>query len=168
MSTWHCRSLAGQGLTGEIPDDSGLWSQLGSLSSVNLSGNQLSGYLPASLAQSPALTSLNLSNNALSGPLPALTSSSTLQNLQLGNNQLSGAPIDVPACLRQTASNLVGQIRFILPDLWVAGWTRKDRISMRRGAVEAPHRLSPTCAEPLAWQRPALELHPVKWQCPWD
>ncbi len=86
-----CRSLAGQGLTGELPNDSGLWSQLSSLMSVNFSGNQLSGYIPASLAQSPALTSLDLSSNTLSGPLPPLTSSSQLQTLNLGNNQLSGA-----------------------------------------------------------------------------
>ena len=63
---------------------------------MNLSGNQLTGYLPAALAQAPALTSLDVSSNAFAGPLPPLTSSSQLQNINVGNNQLSGEPL----CLR--------------------------------------------------------------------
>ena len=59
---------------------------------VNLSGNQLSGSLPASLGMLDKVTNLYLYNNQFSGSIPTqLGSISSLTQLWLFGNQLSGS-----------------------------------------------------------------------------
>ncbi|KAK9804650.1 hypothetical protein WJX73_004502 [Symbiochloris irregularis] len=85
-------SLSGLGLVGALPLDSNIWSGLSSLQSVDLSNNEVTGYLPPQLESLTNITSIKLNNNNLSGTLPnSLPSSSNLTNLDLGNNSFSGA-----------------------------------------------------------------------------
>lgn len=65
--------------------------KLGSLDTLDLSGNELSGVLPADVGQCLSLTLLNLSNNDLSGKIPGdITKITKLKILDLSYNQLEG------------------------------------------------------------------------------
>ena len=79
-------------LSGEIPAE---LANLAHLEYLNLNGNELSGTIPAELANLSNLTSLNLYGNQLSGTIPAeLANLSNLEDLDLSDNQLSG---EIPA-----------------------------------------------------------------------
>lgn len=67
------------GLTGPIPD----YSALTRLTTINLSGNNLSGAFPAWLDKLPALEWLYMAGNSLSGSYPAVFSSDQLSGLSL-------------------------------------------------------------------------------------
>ncbi|MBC9889348.1 MAG: hypothetical protein F7B06_05750 [Opitutae bacterium] len=81
--------LSGNALTGKIPAELG---GLANLVTLSLDGNQLSGPIPAELGGLTKLTGLSLSSNALTGKIPAELGS--LTNLTLltlaGNAGLSG------------------------------------------------------------------------------
>ena len=62
----------------------------GNVTELALPDNNLSGPLPAELGSLTSLTTLDLSDNQLSGTIPDLSSLTQLQNLYLGDNQLSG------------------------------------------------------------------------------
>ena len=82
----------GQRLRGQIPAELG---NLLTLTSLDLSDNELSGEIPAELGNLPNLRRLDLANNQLSGEIPAeLGNLLNLQRLDLANNQLSG---EIPA-----------------------------------------------------------------------
>lgn len=110
--------LPSNGLTGELPTELGLLSELqvldlednylsgdlppgiGNLAGLrvlNLGDNLLSGPLPVEFAQLTELTDLNLHFNRLSGPVPAfLGSLSKLRVVDLRNNELSGTvPVEL-------------------------------------------------------------------------
>ena len=61
----------------------------GSVTALDLPGNNLSGTLPAALGTLTSLTTLDLSGNRLSGTIPDLGALSSLTTLNLGDNQLS-------------------------------------------------------------------------------
>ena len=79
-------------LSGEIPAE---LANLSNLKSLDLGDNQLSGEIPAELGNLPNLEDLDLSDNQLSGEIPAeLANLSNLEDLGLSDNQLSG---EIPA-----------------------------------------------------------------------
>ncbi|KAB2620637.1 receptor protein kinase TMK1 [Pyrus ussuriensis x Pyrus communis] len=58
--------LHGNFFNGPIPD----LSNLGSLTTLSLRDNKLTGVVPSSLLNLKSLTSVNLTNNKLQGPMP--------------------------------------------------------------------------------------------------
>ena len=81
-------SLSGNRLTGAIPRELGLLTQLQYL---NLSWNNLTGEIPVELGQLTELQYLILYENQLTGPIPReLGQLTKLQELYLSNNQLTG------------------------------------------------------------------------------
>ncbi|KAG8055482.1 hypothetical protein GUJ93_ZPchr0001g31997 [Zizania palustris] len=104
--------------SGEIP--SSLGNGMLSLEKLNLSGNQLSGGIPKSIAKISGLNQLDLSRNQLSGEIPAeLGVIPALNILDLSSNRLSG---DIPASLAQpnlnplnlSSNQLGGQVPAVL------------------------------------------------------
>ncbi|CAK9152306.1 unnamed protein product [Ilex paraguariensis] len=80
--------LSGNHLTGEFPVE---LTNLFGLVVLNISGNQISGQIPESISNLRQLASLDLSSNKLSGAIPPSMSKLTfLSYLNLSNNQLSG------------------------------------------------------------------------------
>ena len=64
----------------------------GTLSSIHLASNNLSGTIPDVIPANTSLLALELSSNNLTGPLPAsLANALSLHNLDLHANQLSGS-----------------------------------------------------------------------------
>lgn len=80
--------LSANNLGGYLPDEIGNFKFLRSLT---LSNNQIENQLPTALGNLPALEILDLSWNLLKGEIPVeIGNLSTLQSLNLANNQLSG------------------------------------------------------------------------------
>ena len=94
-------NLAGNQLTGEIPD----LSALVELTTLTFSQNRLTGRIPAWLGDLPELCCLGLRNNQLSGPIPPELGQLThLRLLTIRDNRLTGT---IPAELGKL-TNLVG------------------------------------------------------------
>ena len=83
-----CSNVPSAGLAGSLPLDNSVWEPLGSLQSLNLAGNSISGYVPPEFTDLTNLQSVQLQNNQLQGPLPDL--STTLQSSNVAGNQLTG------------------------------------------------------------------------------
>ena len=84
--------LFGNQLTGEIPAE---LANLVNLTHLSLTANQLTGEIPAELANLVNLTHLNLAANQLTGEIPAeLANLVNLTHLDLWGNQLTG---EIPA-----------------------------------------------------------------------
>ena len=82
-------SLSGNSLTGSIPAELG---KLGSLQWLSLSGNSLTGSIPPELGKLGSLESLSLFGNSLTGSIPAeLGKLGSLQWLSLSGNSLTGS-----------------------------------------------------------------------------
>jgi hypothetical protein len=88
----------GRGLGGALPADA--VGELRELRVLWLSGNGLSGHLPATLGRLAKLRSVRLGGNALAGPIPReLGRCAALQHLSLEGNRLSGTlPPELCAC----------------------------------------------------------------------
>ncbi|XP_062195087.1 leucine-rich repeat receptor-like protein kinase TDR [Phragmites australis] len=85
--------LAGNELTGAIPNDIGSCKRLVSL---RLQHNQLTGEIPAELAALPSITEVDLSWNALTGTVPpGFTNCTTLETFDVSFNHL--VPADSPS-----------------------------------------------------------------------
>lgn len=84
--------LANMELTGSIPEE---WCQMTSLKKLYLENNLLSGPIPEGIGNLANLETLNLLNNRISGPLPnQITKLEKLVALYLSNNELTGPLID--------------------------------------------------------------------------
>lgn len=86
-------NLSGNQLSGGIPRSV---AKLGGLAQLDLSRNLLSGEVPAELGAMPVLNALDLSSNKLSGDIPPALARLKLSSLNLSSNQLGG---QVPAGL---------------------------------------------------------------------
>ncbi|XP_038700166.1 receptor-like protein 14 [Tripterygium wilfordii] len=103
-------------LQGQIP--SNISSIFPNLRIINLSENSFQGTIPASFGELKSLTSLDLSDNQLSGELEVLFAKTWLSLLKLSNNYFSGhIPANFNLCrfeiLQLDGNNFVGE----LPDL---------------------------------------------------
>ncbi|KAL4614357.1 hypothetical protein ACB092_07G048600 [Castanea dentata] len=83
----HSLDLSGNNLSGEIPANI---TSLLKLGIMNLSMNHLTGKIPESIGNLRSLESLDLSRNQPFGPIPQSLSSLTLTYLNLSFNNLSG------------------------------------------------------------------------------
>ncbi|CAO1945935.1 unnamed protein product [Urochloa humidicola] len=91
--------------SGEIPASLGDGMPL--LERLNLSGNQLSGGIPRSVAKLTHLNQMDMSRNQLTGAIPAELGAMTVLNiLDLSSNKLSGAIPPELASLKLSSFNL--------------------------------------------------------------
>ncbi|KAF2553047.1 hypothetical protein F2Q68_00036127 [Brassica cretica] len=112
--------LSYNNITGSISGLTIPLSSCASLSSLDLSGNSISGYVPVSLTNCTNLKSLNLSHNNFDGQIPkSLGELKSLQSLDLSHNRLTGwIPPEIgDACgslrnLRISYNNVTG----VIPD----------------------------------------------------
>ena len=83
-----------------------------SLKTIDLSDNNLSGYIPSTVQTPTALESLNLGTNNLSGPIPNfLCNATNLKTLELGFNRFTS----LPPCLGSATS--LEKIEIVYNDL---------------------------------------------------
>lgn len=89
-------SLANNAFSGDIPDVGAC----GTLASLNLSSNRLTGTLPSDIWALNALRTLDLSGNAITGELPVgISKMFNLRELNLRSNGLTGSlPDDIGDC----------------------------------------------------------------------
>ncbi|XP_044341176.1 receptor-like protein kinase 5 [Triticum aestivum] len=97
MPLLQAMNLSGNQLSGGIPRSI---AKLGSLTQLDLSRNQLAGEIPAELGAMRVLNALDLSSNRLSGDIPPPLARLQLNQLNLSSNQLDG---QVPAGLATAA-----------------------------------------------------------------
>ncbi|CAA0836853.1 Pollen receptor-like kinase 3 [Striga hermonthica] len=95
--------LSGNGLSGEIPADYFL--KMGSLKKLQLANNQFSGPIPTSLSSLHNIMEIALQGNGFSGPVPGFEQKS-LQVIDLSHNKLDG-PIP-PTMSRFPAASFSG------------------------------------------------------------
>lgn len=146
--------FTGIGLTGSIPDTtigkltklqyldlsdnkitglpSDLWS-LGSLKSLNLSSNQISGTLPSNIGNFGFLESLDLSSNNFSGEIPAAISSLvSLRVLKLNQNGFEySIPFGIRSCHSLVTIDLSSnRLTGLLPDSFGAAFPKLKTLNL--------------------------------------
>jgi len=84
--------LSSNDFTGEIPAS---LSNCTYLNTLRLDQNQLSGQIPANLSQLPRLKAFSVSNNLLTGPVPAFKAGVADATSYANNSGLCGGPLDV-------------------------------------------------------------------------
>lgn len=89
-------SAGWNGITGSECTWAGVTCSVGeaNVTALNLSANNLTGSLPATLNDLTQLRTLSVSNNQLTGTIPSFSGMTQLANLVMHNNQFSGS---VPA-----------------------------------------------------------------------
>ncbi|KAK1428075.1 hypothetical protein QVD17_16902 [Tagetes erecta] len=84
--------LSQNGFSGSIPDP--LFTQCGSIKSISLANNKLTGQIPNSISSCSSLQNVDFSSNQLSGELPkSIWSLTNLRTIDFSNNFLDG---DIP------------------------------------------------------------------------
>lgn len=90
--------LPGNGLSGGLPPSI---ANLTKLQNLVLSGNSLSGVLPPTIGSMPSLIELDLTGNVLSGPIPASIAGPRMTTLSLSRNRLTGSiPVELGSAPR--------------------------------------------------------------------
>ena len=84
-----CRNLTNLHLQGQLPLDATVWGGLDTLEVIDVSGNNVTGYVPPQIMEVGALQNLSLANNGLQGPLPASVGASMV-SMSTRSNQLTG------------------------------------------------------------------------------
>lgn len=79
--------LGSAGIRGALPD--WIWNFSSPMASLNVSMNNITGELPASLVRSKMLITLNIRHNQLEGYIPDMPNS--VRVLDLSHNNLSGS-----------------------------------------------------------------------------
>ena len=109
----------------------------GNVTELALSGNNLSGPLPAALGSITSLTTLDLRDNQLSGTIPDLTALTQLQTLNLSANQLSGTIPDLTALTQLQTLNLRdNRLTGTIPDL--AALTQVHTLNLSDNRLTGP------------------------------
>lgn len=62
-----CRALGGKSLAGQLPFGSNVWNNLPELTNLDLSSNNVGGYLPPAISSLKKLQTLNLNGNVFNG-----------------------------------------------------------------------------------------------------
>uniref|UniRef100_A0A0E0PQ48 non-specific serine/threonine protein kinase n=1 Tax=Oryza rufipogon TaxID=4529 RepID=A0A0E0PQ48_ORYRU len=121
-------------LSGAIPASI---ASLSGLSQMNFSRNQFTGDIPAGLGSMPVLTLLDLSSNKLSGGIPTSLGSLKINQLNLSSNQLTG---EIPAALAISAydQSFLGN-----PGLCVSAAPAGNFAGLRSCAAKASDGVSP-------------------------
>ena len=84
-----CRNLTNLHLQGQLPLDATVWGSLDTLEVIDVSGNNVTGYVPPQIMEVGALQNLSLANNGLQGPLPGSMGASMV-SMSTRSNQLTG------------------------------------------------------------------------------
>ncbi|KAK2979884.1 hypothetical protein RJ640_023955 [Escallonia rubra] len=107
LSSLNTLSLVGNDLSGSIPNTI---KGLQKLQGIGVQDNKLQGSIPIDLCQLPNLSGLDLSYNQLSGPVPAcLSNISSLRNICLSFNKLTAG---IPAGLGNLQDLLIFDASF--------------------------------------------------------
>eukprot|EP00257_Ricinus_communis_P011639 XP_002532956.2 probable LRR receptor-like serine/threonine-protein kinase At2g24230 [Ricinus communis] len=151
---------SGYGLSGSIPDitigkltklrtldlsnnkitalPSDLWS-LGSLITLNLSSNQVSGFLASNIGNFGMLETIDLSSNNFSGEIPAAISSlSSLRVLKLNRNGFQGSiPVGILNCRSLTLIDLsLNKLDGSLPDGFGAAFPKLKSLNIAGNRIK--------------------------------
>ncbi|XAR65568.1 Non-specific serine/threonine protein kinase [Bertholletia excelsa] len=116
---------------------SDFWS-LGSLNTLNLSSNLISGTLPGNIGNFALLETIDLSNNKFSGEIPEdISSSVNLQVLKLGGNQFdSKIPYGIMNCQSLVLLDLSSNhLNGALPDGFVAAFPKLEFLNLARNRI---------------------------------
>ncbi|XP_050212483.1 probable LRR receptor-like serine/threonine-protein kinase At2g24230 [Mercurialis annua] len=120
----------------DLPSD--LWS-LGSLIALNLSSNQISGFLPSNIGNFGMLEIIDLSSNNFSGEIPAAISSlSSLRVLKLDRNGLQGSiPLGILNCKSLTLIDIsLNKLDGVLPDGFGAAFPKLKTLNLAGNTIK--------------------------------
>ncbi|KAK8641060.1 hypothetical protein V6N13_010490 [Hibiscus sabdariffa] len=118
-----------------LPSD--LWS-LGSLKRLNLSSNQISGFLPSNIGNFGQLEVIDLSGNNFSGEIPAAISSlASLQVLKLSGNGFEWSiPTGILNCQSLVSLDLsLNRLNGSLPDGFGAAFPKLKSLNLARNEI---------------------------------
>uniref|UniRef100_A0A199UC59 Protein kinase domain-containing protein n=1 Tax=Manihot esculenta TaxID=3983 RepID=A0A199UC59_MANES len=119
-----------------LPSD--FWS-LGSLTTLNLSSNQISGSLTNNIGNFAVLESLDLSSNNFSGEIPAAMSSlSRLRVLKLDGNGFQGSiPLEILNCRSLTLIDIsLNKLEGSLPDGFAAAFPKLKTLNLAGNEIK--------------------------------